>query len=178
MTLAALLDPARIVRTGLMLILALLAICVEAAPLGIGPQAPPSPDILLCVVFYWTVRRPGSTPLLAVFALGLVRDLLTDLPAGAGAIALVLVAEAVRRSRPRLARSSFMLEWLALAGAALGTTVLLWLLVALTLTQPPYAVALFHQSLYTVMAYPLIVLAFRWGLRISWRKSDRNARLA
>ena len=166
-----LLDPARILRTALMLSLGLLAIYIEAAPLGIGPQAPPSPDLLLCVVVYWTARRPGSTPLLAVFGLGLVRDLLTDVPTGAGALSLVLAGEAVRRVRHRLARSSFVLEWLTLAGAALGTSMLLWLLTALTLTQPPYAIALFHQSLYTVMAYPLIVLAFRWVLRISWRGS-------
>ncbi|HUF57449.1 MAG TPA: hypothetical protein VMM55_12900, partial [Thermohalobaculum sp.] len=83
---APLLDVARLARTGLMSVLGLLAIYVEAAPLGIGPSAPPSPDLLLCVIVYWTARRPGSTPLLAVFALGLVRDLLTDVPTGAGAL--------------------------------------------------------------------------------------------
>lgn len=174
MTGAAFLDPARIVRTGLMLSLGLLAIYVEAAPLGIGPQAPPSPDLLLCVVVYWTARRPGSTPLLAIFGLGLVRDLLTDVPTGAGALALVLAAWVVRRVRHRLSRSSFVLEWLSLAGAAFATSALLWLLVALTLTQPPYAAALFHQSLYTAMVYPLLVLAFRWGLRITWRAPGRE----
>ena len=164
-------DLGRLARTGVMLSLGLLAIYVEAAPLGIGPSAPPSPDLLLCVVVYWIVRRPDSTPLLAVFALGLVRDLVTDLPTGAGALALVLAAEVVRRSRHRLARGSFMLEWLTLSAAAFGTAAFLWLLIALTLTQPPYVIDLFHQSLYTVMAYPLIVVAFRWGLRISWRKA-------
>ena len=163
-------DAGRIVRILAMLTLGMLAVYVEAAPLGIGPSAPPSPDLLLCVVVYWTARRPSSTPLLAVFGLGLVRDMLTDVPTGAGALSLVLAAEAIRHVRLRLARSSFMLEWLALAAAALGTSALLWILTALTLTQPPYAVALFHQALYTVMVYPLVVVAFRWGLRISWRK--------
>lgn len=167
---AALIDIGRIVRIGLMACLGLIAIYVEAAPLGIGPSAPPSPDLLLCVVVYWTARRPGSTPLLLVFALGLVRDLLTDVPTGAGALGLVVAAEAIRHVRTRLARSSFFLEWLALAAASFGAAALLWVLVALTLTQPPQAAALFHQSLYTVMVYPLIVAAFRWGLRISWRK--------
>lgn len=168
---AAFIDLARLARTMLMLTLGLLAIYVEAAPLGIGPSAPPSPDLLLCVTVYWTARRPGSTPLLAVFALGLVRDLMTDVPTGAGALSLVLAAEGVRRVRHRLARSSFVLEWTALALAALGTATLLWFLVALTLTQPPYVAALFHQALYTMMAYPLVVLALRWVLRISWRKT-------
>jgi rod shape-determining protein MreD len=168
---AAFIDLARLARTTAMMVLGMLAIYVEAAPLGIGPAAPPSPDLLLCVVFYWTVRRPGSAALPAVFALGLVRDALTDVPMGAGALALVLMAEAVRQVRNRLARASFMLEWLTLSAAALGTAMFLWLLTALTLTQPPYVIALFHQSLYTIMAYPLVVFAFRWGLRISWRNA-------
>lgn len=166
---ASFLAPARLVRTGLMLALGMLAIYVEAAPLGTGPQAPPSPDLLLCVVIYWTVRRPGSTPLGAVFLLGLVRDLLTDVPTGAGALALVLAVEAVRRMRRRLARSSFVLEWLTAAAAALATAGLIWLLTTMALAQPPYVAALFHRSLYTIMAYPMVALAFRWVLRISWR---------
>ena len=45
------------------------------------------------------------------------------------------------------------------------------MLIALTLTQPPYAIALFHQGLYTIMVYPLIVAAFRWGLRVAYQKT-------
>lgn len=166
------LAPGRLARIGFMLVLGLLAIAIEAAPLGVGPAAPPSPDLLLCVIVYWTARRPGSTPVLAIFLLGLVRDVMTDVPTGAGALALVLAAEVVRAIRHRLARSYFILEWLALAAAALGTAAFLWLLIVLALAQPPYLGALIHQSLYTVMVYPLIVIVFRWVLRISWRKAE------
>ncbi len=63
---------------------------------------------------------------------GWLRDLLTDAPPGAGALALVLAAEVVRALRRRLARGSFCVEWLVLAGAALGTAAVMWLLVLLT----------------------------------------------
>lgn len=165
------LDPARLARTALMLVLGMLAIYVEAAPLGIGPQAPPSPDLLLCVVVYWSVRRPGSTPIPAVFALGLVRDIVTDMPTGGGALALVLASEAAKGMRRRLARRTFTLEWLVLAGAALASALLVWLLVALMLSQPPYLATLVHRSLYTAMAYPLVALTLRWGMRITWRNA-------
>jgi rod shape-determining protein MreD len=162
-------DAARLWGVALMLILGVVAIHGEAAALGVGPAAPPSPDLLLCVVVYWAARRPGATPLLAVFALGLLRDLLTDAPPGAGALALVLAAEFVKAMRRRLARGSFLLEWLALAGAAFGTATLMWLLVLVTLAQPPYLLDLLHQSLYTAMAYPPLAFAFRYALRVSRR---------
>jgi rod shape-determining protein MreD len=98
-----------------------------------------------------------------------MRDLLTDAPAGAGTLALVLAAEAVKEMRPQLARGSFHIEWLVLAGAALGTSMLMWLLVLVTFAQPPYLLDLLHQSLYTVMAYPVLAFAFRYGLRVSRR---------
>lgn len=169
---AAFILPGRLLRTGLMLVLGLLAIYVEAAPLGVGPSAPPSPDLLLCVVVFWAARQPRATPMLAVFALGLLRDIVTDAPTGAGALALVLAAEAVRGIRRRLARGSVMLEWLTLAAAAFATAAFMWLLTVLALSQPPYVAQLFHQSLYTIMAYPAIALALRWGLRISWQKTQ------
>lgn len=162
------LEPGRLALTALMLALGLLAIYIEAAPLGTGALAPPSPDLLLAVVVYWSARRPRSTPLIGVFILGLVRDMLTDAPIGAGALALVLAAEFLRRTRYRLARGSFISEWLVLAAAAFGTSALLWLLITLTLTKPPFIAVLFHQSLYTIMLYPLVVVTLRWGLRISW----------
>jgi rod shape-determining protein MreD len=166
------LDGAGLWRTALLFAVGLLAIYLEAAPLGVSPEAPPSPDLLLCVVVYWAAHGPASAPLIAVFMLGLVRDLLTDAPIGAGALALVLAAEAVKGVRRRLARGSFFLEWLALAGAALGTAALMWLLVLLTFAQPPYIADLFHQSLYTVMIYPLLAFTFRYALRVSRRGTE------
>ncbi len=159
-------------RVGLMLVVGVLAIYIEAAPLGIGPTAPPSPDLLLCVVVYWAANRPGSTPLLAVFALGLARDLMTDAPVGGGALALVLAAEAVKTLWQRRARAGFLVEWLVLAAAAFGTAAMMWLLVLLTLAQPPYLAVVFHQCLYTIMVYPLMAAAIRWGLRVSRRRAE------
>lgn len=166
------LDPARLFRTLVMCTLALIAIYAEAAPLGLGPTAPPSPDLLLCVLVYWSIRRPGSTPLIAVFALGLVRDFLTDTPLGAGALSLVLLTEVFKMQRHHLQRSSFLVEWMALAAGALAATALVWSLVILTLAQPPYLISLLHQCLYTAMAYPLLVVFLRWVLRITWRKPE------
>lgn len=175
MNLQEYLSAGRIARVALLFLLGLLAIYAEAAPLGLGATALPSPDILLCVVAYWAIRRPGSTPILGVFALGLVRDLLTDVPVGAGALSLVILTEVLKSQRLVLARSRFWLEWGAVALGALGTATLQWMLVVLTLAQPPYLVPIGQQILYTAALYPVIVLLLRWVFRISWRRREAAA---
>ncbi|MEM7056933.1 MAG: rod shape-determining protein MreD [Pseudomonadota bacterium] len=164
------LDPGRLFRIALLLTLGTVVIFAEAAPLGLGPTAPPSPDLLMCVLIYWSIRRPGSTPLLAVFALGLMRDFLTDVPLGAGTLSLVIVTELFKSQRRHLQRMNFMVEWMTVTVAVLASTAFVWLLVVLTLAQPPYVIVLLHQCLYTAMVYPLIVMILRWVFRISWRK--------
>ncbi len=172
MTLRELIEPGRLIRMALVTVLGILAIYVEAAPLGLGPDVPPSPDLLLCVVAYWSARRPEAIPLVLVFVLGLGRDLLTDVPVGAGVLSLVLVSEGFKVWRRHLARSMFLTEWLALGFAAIAGTALVWVLVVLTLAQPPYLVTLLHQGLCTAMIYPALVLVMRWGLRIGWSRLE------
>ncbi|MEL6477716.1 MAG: rod shape-determining protein MreD [Pseudomonadota bacterium] len=163
----------RLIRMTLFLALGALAIFIEAAPVDLSATALPSPDLLLCVVVFWALRRPGSTPTLLIFALGLTRDLLTDAPIGAGTLSLVLTAEVIKEYRGWIASRPFLVEWLAMAGAALAGVLLQWLLITVTFGQPPYLGQLATLALFTVAAYPLVVFLLRWGLRIGWRKRDR-----
>ncbi len=166
------LEPGRVFRMALASFLGVLAIYLEAAPLGIATGAPPSPDLLLCVVAYWSIRRPGSMPMLLVFILGLMRDLLTDVPVGAGVLTLILASEGFKVWRRHLQRTMFLTEWLSVGAVALASAALMWILVVMTFAQPPYLVALLHQCLYTAMVYPILVVILRWGLRVSWSRPE------
>ena len=172
MGLSEALDPARVLRMGLLTLLGIVAIFLELTPLGLSATDRPSPDLLLCVIAYWSIRRPGSAPAVLIFALGLMRDLLTDVPVGAGVLSLLLVSEVLKLRRRAFARSGFALEWVAIAIAAIASTALHWILVVLMLAQPPYLLDLFNQSIYTMMAYPLLALFLRWGLRVSWKRME------
>ncbi len=162
-------SPARLIRIALLLVLGLAAIFVEAAPLGLSPDAYPSPDILFCVVAYWSIRRPGSTALIAVFALGLARDLMTDAPVGAGVLTLVFAAEFLKVLSQGLSRRSFATEWLLLAAVLALVIMAQWLVVLILLVHPPYLTDLAYQWLATMALYPVLALVFRWLFRIGWR---------
>jgi rod shape-determining protein MreD len=171
MDLALWFSPPRLIRIALMLALGVLAIFVEAAPLGLSADAYPSPDILFCVVAYWSIRRPGSTALIAVFALGLARDLMTDAPVGAGVLTLVFASEFLKALGHGLARRSFATEWLLLATVLALIIMAQWLIVLILLAHPPYLTDLAYQWLVTMALYPALALVFRWLFRIGWPKA-------
>lgn len=147
--------------------LGLAAISLEAAPLGLGPEALPSPDLLFCVVAHVALRAPGAAPVLLVFALGLARDLLTDTPVGLGALGLVVAAEWLKTRRAPLARQPFALEVATVALAATAMTAALWAGVVLALATPPALAELGQQLAATALVYPAVtaILGGVLGLR-------------
>lgn len=164
--------PARLLRIVALTVLGLLAIFIEAAPVGLAPDAYPSPDLLFCLVAYWSVRRPGTAVLPVVWGLGIARDLLTDLPVGAGALGLVLVSRFLRSLGTGLARRGFLTEWALVATLLALFLAGQWLLVVLLLSYPPYLLDLAYQWALTMALYPMVALVLRWLVRISWRRIE------
>ena len=162
----------RVARGAALTLTGLFAILLEAAPLGLHPLALPSPDLLACVLLCWAVRAPRAVPLALVFVLGVLRDMVTDVPPGLGALTLVLACETIKAVHERLLRRAFLAEWLWVAGAVAGMLALQWLGVLVSLAQPPYPAQLFQQFTATLIAYPLVVLFARGVLRAPRRRPD------
>ena len=164
-------SPYRLMRITLMMGLGLVAIFIEAAPLGLSADAYPSPDLLFCVVAYWSTRRPGSAVLIAIFGLGLTRDLMTDVPVGAGVLTLVIASEFLKSLSSGLSRRSFATEWLLLATVLAVVLATQWLIVVILLAHPPYLIDLAYQWLTTMLLYPVLTVVFRWFFQVGWRKT-------
>lgn len=164
--------PGRLARMALLIALGLVAVCAELAPLGLGPTATPSPDLLFCLIAYFAVRRPGSCPLPLIFGLGLVRDLITDTAVGAGALTLICAGEFLKLRGPGLRTQPFVIEWLVVGGMLAATLIGQWVLVLLVLAQPPYLSDLGRVWLVTMALYPALALVLRWFLRVGWRKVE------
>ncbi len=125
-----------------------------------APISLPSPVLavaLPCVAF-WTVFRPAAMSPPVTFLLGLLLDLLTMAPLGAGILVLLAVNGVTLRLRHLLARQSFLVFWLAFCVAAVGAGALYWGLQAvLALRLPPIAPAM-HGAMLSAGLYPLIAL--------------------
>ena len=124
----------------------------------------PGPDLLLCLIFAWMVRRPDYLPVLLVAAVVLTEDMLLMRPPGLWTALVVLGSEFIR-SRVALTRElNFSVEWLLVAGLMVAIFLLNRLFFAVTLLpQPAFGFALV-QIIWSIMAYPVVVALSRFGL--------------
>jgi len=135
--------------TVLTAVLLILATAVVGMPGAVGATALPC-------VFFWSVFRPAALPPMAVFGLGLLHDMLTAAPLGAGVLILLVAHGFAIRWRPILAKQSFLLVWLAFCGFALVAAALGWVLQALLGWRLPPAPPGLWQALLSIGLYPVL----------------------
>ena len=148
----------------LFLTVAALLIFCKLLPLNDLAGQWPGPDFLLCMIFAWTVRRPDYLPVVMIAGVVLLEDMLLMRPPGLWTALVIIGAEGIR-SRVALTRElSFGVEWLLVSGMMLGLFVAYRLAFVLAfMPQPALGFALV-QTIWSVMAYPLVVAVSRYGL--------------
>lgn len=141
--------------------LALLLLFLRLLPLGSNAGRFPGPDLLLCVILAWVMRRPDYLPVWLIAAVVLVEDLILMRPPGLWTALVVMTSEFVR-SRAALTRElNFVIEWLLVSGLMVAMLLAYRLAFMLALLpQPPFGFAVV-QVIWSVLAYPLVVVASR-----------------
>lgn len=142
---------------GLFLTIAFLLLFVRLLPLGQSAGALPGPDLLLCFIMAWVVRRPDYVTLLMIVIVLLMEDLLLMRPPGLWT-ALVVLATEFLRSRMALTRElNFIVEWILVSALMLGLLLAYRLIFAMAfLQQPPFGFAVV-QMLWSILLYPIVV---------------------
>ena len=145
----------RVLRTLLPGLVTLLAVLIMVLPLGVSFAAVVTPFLSLMAVYYWSIYRPDLLPPAAVFAIGVLQDILTGGPVGLLALVLLLVQALAVSQRRILLGQAFSVEWAGLLLVAAGAGLVSWLLACvyfLALVPPlPFVV----QALITAALYPL-----------------------
>lgn len=137
--------------------LALALLFMRLLPLGHEPGTLPGPDLLLCLILAWVVRRPEFLPMPMILIVMLVEDLILMRPPGLWTAIVVLATEFLR-GRVALTRElNFLVEWMLVAGVMLGMTLAYRLALAVALVpQPAFGFAIV-QYLWSIAVYPLMV---------------------
>ena len=143
--------------------LAAVLLFLKLLPLGSLAGDWPGPDLLLCLIFAWVVRRPDFLPVPLIAFVVLLEDLLLMRPPGLWT-ALVLLATEFIRSRAALTRElAFVTEWLLVGGVMFALLIAYRLAFAIAFVpQPGFGFALL-QTLWSVLCYPVVVAAARFA---------------
>lgn len=144
--------------------IALALLFLRLLPLEREAGALPGPDILLCLTFAWTMRRPDYLPVPLVVAVVLLEDLVLMRPPGLWT-ALVVIGSEFLRNRSAMTRElSFAVEWLLVSVLMLALLVAYRTVFALVLLpQPGFGFALV-QVIWSILCYPVVVALSRYGL--------------
>lgn len=135
-----------------------LVLLLTSAPLRLPGQPELQEALVLGMVFFWSLHRPDSLPPLAVFALGLLADLLGFGPVGVQVLVLLIAHGLAMSWRYGLVRSGFVGICMAFLAVAAGAAALQWVLTSLLVWHLlPAAPALFQATL-TAGLYPLLAL--------------------
>lgn len=130
------------------------------ALLSLAPWSAPDavnfalPLVMLAAVFFWSLRQPGSVPLVLVFLVGLLTDLVDDGALGYWAL-LYLIGTAVAIHVPVTAvlRRDGLLAWAIFAGAVALVVVAGWLVASLYYLAPVPFMPLLLGGALAIVAY-------------------------
>lgn len=137
----------------------------------------PGPDLSLCLVLLWVLRRPEQLPVLTIALAFLIEDIVLLRPIGLWAAILVLGTEAARKREPRWRELAFMIEWLRVAT-----------LIAMMMATYRFAAALFFlplpslgqvilQYIATVAVYPMVSGLAGWLFGLPRNRAENDTRL-
>lgn len=145
---------------------------LKLLPVGGHGGGVPGPDLILCIVLAWVLRRPEYIPAVLIAVVLLIEDFLLLRPPGLWALLVLLAAEFLRGRQTLMRELGFVLEW-AIVGALM---LMMWMaerliLGILMVPVQPMTLSLAHL-LTTFLAYPAVVAVSHVLLRV--RKPARG----
>jgi len=103
---------------------------LSAAPFGLPGQAQILPAWVLACVFFWSLFRPAAMSPPVVFLIGVLADLLGQMPLGVSVVVLLAAHGLALRVRRVLPRQGFLVVWLVFVAVAAGASALEWVLLS------------------------------------------------
>ncbi|MBK5927219.1 rod shape-determining protein MreD [Rhodobaculum claviforme] len=135
-------------------------------PLGVPGHGLPGPDVLVCLVLAWVLRRPDYVPAPLVVGVIVLEDLLLMRPPGLWALMVLAGSEFLRGRQPLMRELPFALEWAFVAAVMAAMWLAGRLVLVLVFVDPAPLGASLVQLVSTMLAYPLVVLFSHAVLRV------------
>ncbi|HWK48207.1 MAG TPA: rod shape-determining protein MreD [Stellaceae bacterium] len=135
-------------------LLTLLVVVVSIVPLGIPGYAAVTPVFTLMAVYHWTIYRPELMPPVALFAIGLLQDLLTSGPIGLSPLLLLVIRALVMSQRRFFVGKLFPFVWWGFAATVVAASLMLWVAAGALSGRLLDPRSFAFQAVLTVACYP------------------------
>jgi rod shape-determining protein MreD len=133
---------------------AIALVLLTATPLYIAHVGQIMPQMAVIAVFFWVIYRPDLMSNGAVFAIGLVADLVTGAPLGVTALVLLVVRRVVLAQQRFFIGKPFHVLWSGFALIALPAALLQWLVASVYLFAGLEIVPVLLQAGMTTLLFP------------------------
>lgn len=135
-------------------------ILLGAMPLSMPIDLPITPAFGLMAVFYWSVYRPDLMPAVAVFALGLMQDLISGALLGITAVIWLGTFGIVLNQRKIFLGKPFAMSWWGFSMVAVAAGAARWLISSALAGHLLDAHRMTAELTATVLLFPLAVALF------------------
>jgi len=158
-------------------VFAIFLILANLIPLQTTPQSWPWPNILLLLIFCWSLREPNFVPVPLVIAILLLQDFLLNRPPGLFSGISVIILIWIKAITASSDDKSFLAEWVrvSLAFAAISLFYHFVLLISFVNTTE-LRISLI-QTILNISTYPFIVLVSHYIFRVKRPYFTRSGRV-
>lgn len=146
----------RAARNGIPVATTFLASLLGVVSLPMSGHFTVAPTLTLMVIYCWSVWRPSALPYLAVFLIGMLEDLLRDLPLGLTALLLILMQAVIRSQQRHLYNRTFDVFWLGFAAIAVIHAVCQWIAAMILAGGFVGPEAGLFQLMFTAATFPFV----------------------
>ena len=144
------------------LLLSLLLLFLSYVPMDFLLFNNIRPAVTLVCAYFWMIHRPDIFNLLSVYFLGLVDDIISNVPFGTNIFTLLVLYLLISNLSRFLSGKPFIITWYGFAIISLVVFFTKWLILSIYYAQfLPFSIVSF-SFMFTVAAYPFIslILAF------------------
>jgi rod shape-determining protein MreD len=118
----------------------------------LGSVAPP---LALMAIYYWALHRPDLFRPGMAFGIGLLHDVVNDLPLGLSALLFVVAHQMIYRYRRFFVGHSFFMMWFGFGLTVVGTLFIQWLALCIIHWQMIPLLPVLMQAVFAIVFFPL-----------------------
>lgn len=144
------------------LISSLVFLFITYIPMDFFPFNNIRPAVALVCIYYWLIHRPDLFNLVSVYIIGLVDDIISNVPLGTNIFSVLVLYVLVSNLSRFFNGKPFVITWYGFAALSLVAFLTKWLILSVYYSQFLPLSIVFFSFLVTVAFYPFLslILAF------------------